>query len=131
MSNIFPAQILPVEGLAGVISVFGQAFPILDKTVPTGKVQLGVRPEAVAISRSAAVVEGALSLSGTLVEVQASGYDHLLRFRLHETEQDPVFISARVSHRDLVQNVYSAGDSFRLSIQAADLHIFPGSKDLE
>ncbi len=66
MSNIFPAQILPVEGLAGVISVFGQAFPVLDKTVPTGNVQLGVRPEAIAISRSAAVVEGALSLSGNV-----------------------------------------------------------------
>ncbi len=45
-------------------------------------------------------------------------------------EAPPVFISARVSHPEYIQKAYKAGDSFQLSIQAADLHIFPGSKDL-
>jgi molybdate transport system ATP-binding protein len=131
MSNIFSAEILPLEGQSGVFTVFGKAIEIPGRAMPPGRVQLGIRPEAIEINHSTAYNQAWLSLTGTLLELQASGYDHLLRFRVHEAEETSAFINARVDHRDYIRNAYRLGETYQLSIRAADLHLFPGTKGLD
>jgi len=130
MSNIYTAEILGHEGQQVEVRLFSQLIQI-ETAYPhaQGWVQVGFRPEAVELTRAAREEDGGLMLEGRLIELQPSGYDHLLHFKLEHSGNDPVYLDARLSHRDFLRHQLVLGDTCQLSIRVADLHLFSQSVD--
>lgn len=130
MSNIFKAEILSQDDRWAEARLFGQLMRIKTDHPPThGWTQVGFRPEAVELNHPIKRDEEGLVLKGRLIELQPSGYDHLLRFRLEHLEGEQILVDVRLSHRDYLKHQLIVGDSYPLSIRLADIHIFPHIAD--